>query len=445
MNPQKNTTSLNHHLDWLEAYLNAKLKQYFDKNAEVSLPDPPPFNQSLPFDKLCLDLKLGLEERIIVLLALIPHLRPQALDVFDVANPNLNRRFTEFGGIKGKNHQGFLPTKETAVFILAGTEISERIRIMRLLHSSHRLFRRHILEANTLEAGEPWLSSPLTISKTFLPKVLWNENYTPEFGADFPAEKVTTPLNWEDLVLPSHVMQQVTEIQSWMEHEAHIQEKWALGKVIKPGYRTLFYGPPGTGKTLTALLLGKALQQDLYKIDLAMVVSKYIGETEKNLAKVFDLAVHNQWILFFDEADALFGKRTMTQSSNDRYANQEISYLLQRIEAFPGLIVLASNFKGNLDEAFIRRFQSMIHFPAPSAEQRLMLWQKAFANGLKPAKDVDLSALAEKYKVTGGEIINVLRYAAIKTAQKGQNRVVAHDILQGISQEFQKKGGALGL
>ena len=131
----------------------------------------------------------------------------------------------------------------------------------------------------------------------------------------------------------------------------------------------LFHGPPGTGKTLTAGLLGKIAQKDVYRIDLSMVISKYIGETEKNLARLFDKAERKDWILFFDEADSLFGKRGQVKDAHDKYANQEVSYLLQRVEAYNGLVILASNFKNNIDEAFLRRFQSIIYFPLPAKEE----------------------------------------------------------------------------
>ncbi len=136
--------------------------------------------------------------------------------------------------------------------------------------------------------------------------------------------------------------------------------------LIKPGYRVLFYGPSGTGKTLTAALLGKQYGKDLYRIDLSQIVSTFIGETEKNLERVLKRSETKSWIPFFDEADALFGKRTNVQSAHDKYANQEVSYLLQRVEDYPGLLILASNFKNNLDDAFIRRFHSLVHFPCPT-------------------------------------------------------------------------------
>lgn len=144
-------------------------------------------------------------------------------------------------------------------------------------------------------------------------------------------------------------MAEIKEIETWLKYNDRLLEIWNLKGKIKPGYRVLFHGPPGTGKTLTACLLGKYTNRNVYRIDLSVVVSKYIGETEKNLSRLFDKADKKEWILFFDEADALFGKRTNVSDSHDKYANQEVSYLLQRIESHEGLIILASNMKSNLD------------------------------------------------------------------------------------------------
>src|SRR6202012_489898 len=196
-------------------------------------------------------------------------------------------------------------------------------------------------------------------------------------------------MEWEDIVLDDLVMAQVEEINTWLEHGDTLMNDWGLLKKIKPGYRALFYGPPGTGKTLTATLIGKASGRDVYKVDLSMIVSKYIGETEKNLSKIFDIAQYKNWILFFDEADALFGKRTAASSSNDRHANQQTAYLLQRIEDFPGIVILATNLKANMDDAFTRRFQAMIHFNMPTAEERYQLWNNAFSETCTLHPDID--------------------------------------------------------
>jgi SpoVK/Ycf46/Vps4 family AAA+-type ATPase len=171
-------------------------------------------------------------------------------------------------------------------------------------------------------------------------------------SAEIPAERLETQLDWRDLVVPPGTLAQIREI------------------VLKPGRGVLFRGPPGTGKTLAAMLLGKDMGLDVFRIDLSQVVSKYIGETEKNLSRVFDKAEGKNWILFFDEADALFGKRTEVKDAHDKYANQEVAYLLQRMENYEGLVILASNMRADFDEAFVRRLQHIIEFPIRGARSR---------------------------------------------------------------------------
>ena len=211
----------------------------------------------------------------------------------------------------------------------------------------------------------------------------------------------------------------------------------------RQGYTSLFYGPPGTGKTLSACLLGKLCDCEVYKIDLSMVVSKYIGETEKNLARVFDQAENQRWILFFDEADALFGKRTTVSDSHDRYANQEVSFLLQRIEEFNGVVILASNLKGNIDDAFLRRFQSVVNFPLPRASDRLRLWSEAFPPRVTLDPRLDLPRLAERHELSGGTIMNVSRYASLRALARGDTVIRAADVEEGIRRELNKEGRAL--
>ena len=222
------------------------------------------------------------------------------------------------------------------------------------------------------------MSAPLQMGKDFLSYLTTGAPFKPVFGSEFPAQRISTRMDWEDLVLEKESNDRIQEILNWIHYQKLILDDWGLGKVLKRGYRSLFYGPPGTGKTLTASLLGKTAGLDVYRVDISKVVSKYIGETEKNLGNIFDYAENKSWILFFDEADALFGKRTATSDSKDRYANQEVAYLLQRIEDFPGVVLLSTNLRSNIDPAFMRRFQSLVHFPVPSAPQRLRLWRQAF-------------------------------------------------------------------
>ena len=215
---------------------------------------------------------------------------------------------------------------------------------------------------------------------------------------------------------------------------------WGMKGKISNGYRALFFGPSGTGKTLSASLLGKLTGRDVYVVDLSMVVSKYIGETEKNLSKVFDTAEDKDWILFFDGADALFGKRTSVKDAHDRYANQEIAFLLQRVETYNGLVILSTNLKSNIDDAFARRFQSVIRFQMPNAAQRLTLWKSSFPEKARLAEDVDIEAISNKYDISGGSIMNVVQYASLMALGRGSDIITSEDIIEGIRTEYRKEG-----
>lgn len=185
----------------------------------------------------------------------------------------------------------------------------------------------------------------------------------------FSAEAMTTDLGWSDLVLPPSTLDQLREIEEKIGAEPSMQEDQSSSK-RRPAHSCLFYGPPGTGKTLAASLLGRRVNRDVYRIDLSSVVSKYIGETEKNLERIFERAENVDCILFFDEADALFGKRTDVKDAHDRFANSEVTYLLQRIEAFSGVAILASGHPTVLDDVVTRRFQSVVQFPDADSEAR---------------------------------------------------------------------------
>lgn len=431
-------------LDWLAAVLDARLRLYFEHDCPVAAVEdlPAPELPPAPADayaQVVTHKKLGWAERLVLALALAPHLRPQLLDPLFARNATYDRAFTEFGGLPGKHHPGFLPTGETALFLLAGADLPRRLPHQARLWSTSPLATAGLVHLGPVEPGAPALSGALTVPPDTLARLTTGRRTSPQYGPDFPAQPVTTPLTWNDLVLDDVVLDQLEEIKTWLIHQKTIMQDPHLRRHLKPGFRALFYGPPGTGKTLTACLLGQATGHRVYRVDLSMIVSKYIGETEKNLARVFDTAARRRWILFFDEADALFGKRTETSSSNDRHANQETAYLLQRIEDFPGVIILASNLKGNLDEAYSRRFQAMIHFPLPGPEERERLWRQAFAGAIKVSKDVKFADVAEQYKLAGGAIINVLRYCVLATTNEKRIIELA-DVTRGAQQELAKLG-----
>ncbi|MDR0982048.1 MAG: ATP-binding protein [Culturomica sp.] len=357
--------------------------------------------------------RISFEERIILLLALIPHLCPQLLDIFFSNNKLIDRPYTEFGGYRGLSHGGFLPTGETAAFLIAGNDVEKRMQVVGLFNNRHWFYTENIIRLEGKSDGEPPLSGKLKISEEILSKIYYNSQYEPDYSVDFPAKIITTALEWDDMVLNYNTMNGLEEICTWLTHNKTIIETWKLSRFLKAGYRSLFYGPSGTGKTLAATLIGKRNGMSVYRIDLSMIVSKYIGETEKNLGKIFDMAENRNWILFFDEADALFAKRTATNTSNDRYANQEVAFLLQRIEDFSGTILLATNLLSNIDDAFLRRFQSVIYFPMPDKEMRKSLWQMMLPQEWLKKSTSDILNIAADYPISGGVITNVIRHCAL--------------------------------
>lgn len=381
----------------------------------------------------------GIEESVILLSALAPHVIPNFFESIVSEKLPTGGDFPEFGGVKGGNHRGILPTGETIQFILGGGELNKRFEVFEYFDEEHYFFRNRILWLEPVKEGEPRMSGRIIMAGEWIEKILRHKESSPRFGIDFPARKITTNMIWEDAVLHPQTGEQIKDILNWLKFGPKLLEDENLKRKIKPGYRVLFFGPSGTGKTLTAALLGKQSGRDVYRIDLSQIVSKFIGETEKNLEMVFSRAESRNWILFFDEADALFGKRTNVQSSHDKYANQEVSYLLQRVEEYPGLMILASNFKNNLDDAFIRRFHSLVHFPMPNANDRYAIWEKSLPSGLALDKELNLKEFANKYEMSGASILNAMQFAVLQCYTCNQETLNKNHIYEGIRRELQKE------
>src|SRR5207248_1469423 len=256
-------------------------------------------------------------------------------------------------------------------------------------------------------------------------------------GLDDLAQRIEPVADWDDLVLPEAQQQILREIAVHVRHRATVYESWGFGTrgTRGLGISALFAGASGTGKTLAAEVLAHELRLDLYRIDLSSVVSKYIGETEKNLSRLFDAAEEGGALLLFDEADALFGKRSEVKDSHDRYANIEINYLLQRMEAYRGVAILATNMKSALDTAFMRRLRFIVSFPFPSVVERTLMWEKAFPERL-PSEGLEPGRLA-LLPATGGMIHNIALNAAFAAADR--DVPVSMDIVMDVARaEFRK-------
>jgi len=258
------------------------------------------------------------------------------------------------------------------------------------------------------------------------------------------ARKIEPRHCWSDLVLPDDTLAQLGEIVQMVARRRRVMDDWGFGRKLSlgKGVTALFSGPSGTGKTLAAEILAGELGLELYKIDLSGVVSKYIGETEKNLDRVFAAAENASAILFFDEADALFGKRSEVRDSHDRYANVEISYLLQKMEEYEGIAILATNLRANLDEAFMRRLAFVVHCPFPDEMSRRRIWDAIWPADLPRAADIDTAILAREFRLSGGHIRNIALRAAFLAADDGAIVDMRH-VLHAVRREYQKLGKVL--
>lgn len=255
------------------------------------------------------------------------------------------------------------------------------------------------------------------------------------------AQKITPRYKWNDIVLPAGRLEQLREIANTLRHRSRVYDEWGFGRKLSlgKGLNVLFAGPSGTGKTMGAEILAGELGLDLYKIDLSSVVSKYIGETEKNLSRIFAEGRASNAVLFFDEADAIFGKRTEVRDAHDRYANIEVSYLLQRMEEYEGMVILATNLRKNMDDAFVRRLHFMLEFPFPVEADRKRIWEGLWPADLPLSPELDLDFMARRFEIPGGNIKSIALAASFLAAADGGVVTMAH-LIRATQREYQKMG-----
>jgi hypothetical protein len=443
--PVRLLSNINYYFDILGDLIQARIRAHFAGIRESSDNFLPTFDYcDDPLSHFVKENRLGVQEHYLLLIALAPHIRPEFFDrMIQEALPQPGD-FPVIGGMRGKQFRGFLPTAETALFLLAGEEWCACQKLFHQLFGPEQLLaKRRIAWLETPPDGEPLISGKLVLNQSLVTYFTTGEEYLPHYSSNFPAQRLTTSLEWRDAVLNQQIIQHINEMRSWFLYNKKLMKQFGMHRKLNPGYRALFFGPPGTGKTLCATLLGKEFNKSVFRVDLSNLVSKYIGETEKNLARLFDEAEYKNWILFFDEADALFGKRTQVKDAHDRYANQEVSYLMQRIETFDGLVILASNLKGNMDDAFTRRFQSVIYFPYPTPSEQLCIWQNAFPKKIQPDKEVDLLSLVQRYKLSGANIMNIVQYCCLASMANKKKKVSSELLSYGIQRELLKEGRTL--
>lgn len=419
-NDDVHVENLDRELKWLLACLNVRIQ------GETTFPEAPELTDiGSAYAAFVIDEELQAKERLVLLLALVPHLMPNALEALRVSDKVGDARVAE-----SKVNGALIPTVETALYLLAGNSLAARHEVRQLFSVDHVFYKRSVLDIGPVSPGESPHNGLLSLSITFRDLFAQNREQKPRFSADFPAEQVTTQLEWEDLLLSEYTHAKLQEVRDHLEHFEPMVKKWGMHKHVQPGCRMLFHGESGTGKTLAAKLLGKTLEKEVYRVDISQVTSKYIGETSKRLARLFDTASNKGWVLFFDEGDALFGQRKVASAENNvsQYANQDTAYLLQRMENFEGIIIVASNLHNNLDQAFTRRFEHIIKFEGIDQVLQQKLLRGMLPEHIHLPENFDLTKLPVDYSLSPAALVSAALRACRMTYQKGHLTIDRTDL-----------------
>ncbi len=423
-------------LQWLKLVIDLRIDAYFnDKHFEFASIYPPTLDLDCHYSQFIHTHTLEPAERLCLALAFSSEFFPTMLDIFFSKNNTTDQIYTEFGGVELNGARGFVPTIQTALFLLAGDHLEQQLDYLARLCKSYIKF----FSTRDFDFCSKFIRlAPLRLHRDVKSRLLGQDLSIVDFN-ELPIREIVVNQNWGDLILSNSTLEQLVELDLWVKHSDELIQNWYKNNPYCRGYKALFHGPPGTGKTMTAGLLGKKTGRRVLKVDISQLISKYIGETSKNLDKVFEAVEDRNHIIFFDEADSLFSARTNVSNSNDRHANQEIGHLLQKIEDFNGIVILATNIKENIDEAFMRRFHSVVHFTRPGEEERLKLWSNAFSDKAS-TQDVDFRKIANTYDLSGAEIANVVRFCSLQAIENKTFKIFESDVEVAIRGEMLKVG-----
>ena len=438
-----NLSNLEEELSWLNYCISKRIditqgKDAGNENVNDLIP-PQLTSENSSYGEFVNKHNLNSEERLVLILSLSVQLRPNILDSF-AESKELQRQAKVS---KSENGTTLLPTADTALFILAGDNLKKRIAAHAIFEVDHLFYKESIIETGTAKKGESKYNGVLSVSPSSRDLFIHNKYSKPRFSEDFPAHMLTTNLEWEDMILMPKTRDRLEEVKAYMEHYNTLVNDWGMAKHARPGCKILFYGDSGTGKTLAASLMGKYLGKDVYRVDISAVTSKYVGETSKRLDSLFNTAESKGWIIFIDEGDALLGQRKQAGGSDNvsQYANQDVAYLLQRIETFDGIIIVATNLRSNIDSAFTRRFQSMVRFEMPDRDGQLQLWTENLPKKCPLAPGTNLEQLIKDHPLAPASIINVIYRVSVLALKKGAKQIADSDLQMCVKdEEFKYKG-----
>ena len=430
---EQNATDLEGELNWLAQLIDVRFKLYFNlEGAEpTAAPEPPDLSQSpSPYATLLRELECDFAERVALVLALAPHLRPQILDVFFTRNQTFDRRFSEFGGVRKDSDGEFWPTGETLAFIIGGTDLAARFRLQALFEPDHPFARRGMLRAATSGGDEPPMKARLALSEDALALFTRGEQRRPSFGAHFPAQLVETALDWSDLVLHPATRQGLGQIESWIAHGYTLMHDWRMSAKLRPGYRSLFYGPPGTGKTLIARAVAGEANVPFFTISGSDFVEMFVGVGASRVRDMFEQAKKNApCIIFIDEIDAVGRHRGAGLGGGNDEREQTLNQLLVEMDGFEAnegvILIAATNRPDVLDPALMRpgRFDRQVVVSNPDIMGREQIL-KVHVRKVPLAPDVNLKTIARGTPgFSGADLMNLVNEAALTAARRNKRMV----------------------
>lgn len=419
---------LNKEIEWLHSLITLRCKDLFLEGTileETSkIPELPIADDKSPYGIIVNAYKLLEIDRVLLILGVASAHYPSLFKSFIQIEENSSALAIEAGGEYNKANRTFKPTFQTALFLLAGKNLSL------WSHYNAQLIKGSVLLQNDIiynRTSTEFIHGKIELDTAYLNYFLSGKKPRLDHGAYFPGSLYESNLTLDDIILEPTVREQIKPIGHYIKALESGFFK-SDNHNFKSGFIALFYGAPGTGKTMLAGILATTYGIDMYHVDLSQVVSKYIGETEKNLEILFNRLQGKNCMLFFDEADSLFGKRSDVKDAHDRYANQEVSYLLQRIEKFDGLTILASNFENNMDDAFKRRIDLSINVIRPTETTRESLWKQYLPKNIEFESEAFLKHLAKGYSYTGSNIRNIMKNVAIALHDSKQT-IITHDLI----------------
>jgi AAA+ superfamily predicted ATPase len=421
------------------SWLSQRIDNLLNKKIPEFLPLPPPDPQT-PYGKIVTEHELAEADRVLLNLAFAATFKPSVLAPFRVlfSNPEKN---PGFGGIFQEEYGQFYPTMRTAVFLLAADDEEMTDYYLCYFNRRHKLFTSNLLLTHAPEGCKTFLDHQVIFNDQFIPTILQGEAPGLDGDAGFPARRGKRTHTMKDVILDSKT---VTELEKLHRFARNMKELWSLPQSsrYRQNFIGVFSGDPGTGKSHTAEAIGNELNLPVYKVNFAQLVSKYIGETEKNLERVFDRFSGQPSILFFDEAESIFSKRIEVKDSHDKHSNNEQSFLLQKIEEYNGIVILATNVQNlaqYFDKAFQRRIRQIVTFSFPEYAERIRLWENALAPPFRYTEGL-ADRLAKNYQFSGGGIYNIISEGVIEALDR-QTQTLTFELLeQAIMDEFKKTG-----